>query len=76
MAIGSAPEIGAKFSSGVMTDEERVTWYEHIRTVWGPDLLGGYGTLVYKRRRLDGTYPDEDPIFWGDYPSDWDPADY
>ena len=47
MAIGSDPEIGSKFVTGAFTSEEsQAAWFEQMRS-WGPDLLGGYGTLCF-----------------------------
>lgn len=43
MAIGSAPEIGARFRTGVWTVEEARLWRDAV----GPDLLGGYGKLGF-----------------------------
>ena len=46
MAIGSDPEIGATFTTGAMTDQQRVDWYKQMDS-WGTDLLGGYGKLIF-----------------------------
>lgn len=47
VAIGSAPEIGTQFTTwGQMSEQARAAWFEHMRTSWGPGLVGGYGTLV------------------------------
>jgi hypothetical protein len=45
MAIGSAPEIGAQFKTGVWSTEESSLWREQV----GGDLLGGYAKLCYPR---------------------------
>lgn len=51
MAIGSAPEIGVTFRRfGDMTCDEQRAWFAHIRTAYGPDLLGGYATIHYPDR--------------------------
>ena len=48
MAIGSAPEYGVVFGTyGEMKTKQKQEWFNHIRTVYGPDLLGGYATLAY-----------------------------
>lgn len=48
MAIGSAPEIGMTFGTwGKMTAEQQTVWFQHMNTIFGTDLLGGYGQLVY-----------------------------
>jgi hypothetical protein len=49
MAIGSAPEVGAEFSSAKdFTSEDAVwEWYKIWREFVGDDLLGGYATLAY-----------------------------
>jgi hypothetical protein len=47
MAIGSEPEIGVEFTTwGQMSETARQAWFGHMQTAWGPDLTGGYGTLV------------------------------
>ena len=51
MAIGSAPEIGTRFTTwGKMSEEDRQAWFEHIRTNWHPFLMSGYATLVTERK--------------------------
>lgn len=52
MAIGSAPEIGTKFTTwGQMDEASRQAWFDHMRNDWGPTLVTGYGTLVMVERR-------------------------
>jgi hypothetical protein len=47
MAIGSSPEIGAKFTTwGKMDEASRVAWFKFMKEHWGPTLLGGYGKLI------------------------------
>lgn len=46
MSIGSAPEIGVSFKTGLWTIEEAREW----RKMVGSDLMGGYGTLAYPNR--------------------------
>lgn len=57
MAIGSQPEIGVEFRTfGLMTPQEQEAWFHHMRTVYGPDLLGGYATLAFPKK-LEGNEP-------------------
>lgn len=52
MAIGSTPEIGTHFDRwGNMTEEQQQTWFQHMRTVYGPNLYGGYATVHYADRK-------------------------
>jgi len=46
MALGSAPEIGMRFRTGLWTAEEMRAWRKEV----GSDLLGGYATLAYPNR--------------------------
>jgi hypothetical protein len=46
MAIGSLPEIGAHFRTGLWTAEEMREWRELV----GSDLLGGYAILGFPDR--------------------------
>ena len=56
MAIGSDPEIGINFTRwGLMTLEDQQLWFKYMQEQWGPDLVGGYGTLCYPKREQDGT---------------------
>lgn len=56
MAIGSEPEIGVEFRRwGLMSETEKLAWFEFLRTEYGPDGVGGYGTVCYPKR----TAPDE-----------------
>lgn len=60
MAIGSDPEIGTKFVTGVFKSEtDKLAWFEQMRS-WGEDLLGGYGTLCFpsdaERRRINDCF--------------------
>lgn len=51
MAIGSAPEIGTKFTTwGEMSEEARQQWFVYMKS-WGPDLQGGYARLVQRQRQ-------------------------
>jgi len=53
MAIGSDPEIGTTFTQwGHMDVDARTAWFHHMTTVWGADLMGGYGTLIHPNREL------------------------
>lgn len=65
MAIGSAPEIGTRFSNLEGWLESKVhAWREEV----GDDLLGGYATLAYPLRYADGVIPHDwhpDIIAWG-----------
>ena len=46
MAIGSAPEIGATFTTwGKMDEASRMAWFNHLRTAWAGNILAGYATL-------------------------------
>ena len=46
VSIGSAPEIGTRFTTwGKMDEASQAAWHNHMRTSWGPDLIVGYGTL-------------------------------
>jgi hypothetical protein len=46
MVIGSAPEIGTKFTTwGKMDEASQEAWFAHVRLDWGPNLVVGYGTL-------------------------------
>lgn len=46
MAIGSDPEIGVKFTRwGDMDAASQQAWFDHIRKMWGADLMGGYATV-------------------------------
>jgi hypothetical protein len=58
MAIGSAPEIGARFKTGVWTVEEARAWRNEV----GPDLLGGYGKLAYPDRSKFKMFDAEFPL--------------
>lgn len=50
MAIGSEPEIGVQFSRwGLMSDAAKEAWFKHVVTHWGPDLVGEYGSLIYRQ---------------------------
>lgn len=53
MAIGSDPEIGTSFSRvGDYPDFDAVVkWHKVWRDYVGPDLVGGYATLVYRSER-------------------------
>lgn len=52
MAIGSGAEIGIVFGRwGDMNDREKDLWCSTFRQRFGDDLLRGYGTLVYVKRR-------------------------
>lgn len=55
MAIGSAPEIGTKFKTGLdgWLDGEAQEWRKQV----GGDLLGGFATLHYPRRNT-GEFDD------------------
>lgn len=47
MAIGSNPEIGARF--GLLKDmsmDELTAWWDYMRREWHPDLMNGYSTTV------------------------------
>jgi hypothetical protein len=47
MAIGSAPEAGVTFARwGDMTDDDRFAWFVYMTNRWGPNLVGGYATLI------------------------------
>jgi hypothetical protein len=63
MAIGSGAEIGVVFGRwGDMTPTERDLWCATFRPRFGADLLGGYATLVYpKRKEADPDGQTEDP---------------
>lgn len=53
MAIGSAPEIGVTFRRwGLMNETERRDWFRFMREQFGPDGVGGYGTIVYPERTV------------------------
>jgi hypothetical protein len=57
MAIGSDPEIGVQFRVfGQMTPELQQEWFQHMREVYGPDLVGGYATLAFPKK-LSGNEP-------------------
>lgn len=60
MAIGSAPEIGVTFYRwGDTPEEERYKWYRYMQEVYGPDLMGGYGKVIYiERPSQSGTTSD------------------
>lgn len=50
MAIGSAPEIGKKFTLwGEKTKQEKEAWWEYMRKEWHPYLMKGYATLVHHK---------------------------
>lgn len=36
-----------------MDDFSKLMWFQHMQLMWGPDLLGGYATLVYPTRKED-----------------------
>lgn len=57
VAIGSAPEIGARFGLlRDMTPQDLDAWFVFMRENWHPNLLNGYATVVtyaeMKARRL------------------------
>lgn len=55
MAIGSDPEIGVEFTRwGDMTEEQRNAWFKYMREAYGPDLMGGYGRVIYIDRSQEG----------------------
>lgn len=48
MAIGSDPEIGTQFGQWKdMNDKQQRAWFQHMKEYWGPDLMGGYGKVIY-----------------------------
>jgi hypothetical protein len=53
VAIGSQGEIGATFKtySDYESFDDYLEWARCWREYVGPDLLGGYGTLVYPTRK-------------------------
>lgn len=69
MAIGSDPEYGVQFTRwGEMDAASRLAWYDHVRTRWGADLMGGYATVVYNPRqneRYDQEWSDPDGRVYG-----------
>lgn len=53
MAIGSAPEIGIVFKSfRDYSEQEKLAWWEYMRTEWSPNLMAGEAWLVYVDERL------------------------
>lgn len=51
MAIGSDGEIGKQFGRwGDMTSQQQDEWFEYMRAMFGPDLMGGYGSVHYPDR--------------------------
>ena len=55
MSIGSAPEIGATFTT--IHGFDFAAW----RAAVGPDLLGGYGTLCHPPRGSANPYTEDTP---------------
>jgi hypothetical protein len=53
MAIGAGAEIGVVFGRwGEMTERERDHWCATFRERFGDDLLTGYATLHYPKRKV------------------------
>lgn len=59
MAIGSDPEIGVTFTRwGEMSEEKRAEWFKYMKDFYGPDLMGGYGRVIYiDRSQKDWSTP-------------------
>lgn len=55
MAIGSAPEIGMRFTR--LSIDELTEYYRKWKETVGPDLLGGYASLHFAPRYPDGNRP-------------------
>lgn len=52
MAIGSGAEIGIVFGRlGDMDERSKIAWFSTFRERFGDDLMRGYGTVDYPKRR-------------------------
>lgn len=63
MAIGSAPEIGTKFTripvlDGMLDHDALVAYWKVWKQECGPDMLRGWASLHYAPRYSDGIIPE------------------